>query len=557
MISTVASPPAPTHVARAGTAISVFGLRDPTAGHYNITLDGETTQYNAQSVWKEGAVLFYTTGLDPERTHSLIITNAEDHLLSIGYVNTTLVSGHPTQVPLAPFVTSFGIIYNSFYSPTSDTGIPKGAIAGIVVGIFLGVVVFPILGFVLWRRRRRKGRRRNFTFIEPSIHKGFDITEVLDIQPGGLGHRRKSPSPTQSPVSEVSLDLFPVTIPQNTYTLPRASPPTFPRSPTTSSPSTTQQLRDISGRGVVHPPEAIDQHLSVHIPCPPQVDLEKSPSPALNRRSTVPKPSGPRPQSYRSSTCDPRTSAFMPLAEALTDPTPIKGKGRLEPPEPSEPEMQQVNEGERTTIYSFLDMNSYSGPPSTIDGVGQSQNVNRPVSHANIDSFRHSLVTGANSIRSRRDSDKRRESGASKPLSLSVVIQQPPALKYSPSSEPHPYSPYSTGHRQGRESLRPRTGEGVSPTESIPITTSEVSEIRFSHPGEIGEPSALLRRGSGSYLQSPSQPSMKAVSTASPIYQKLFGTLQGQVPQDGLLSKRRPLHRRVLSASTFNTPPRT
>jgi hypothetical protein len=85
-----------THVARAGTAISVFGLRDPTAGHYNVTLDGETTQFNAQSAWKEGAMLFYMTGLDPERPHSLIITNAEDHFLAVGYINTTSVSGDST-----------------------------------------------------------------------------------------------------------------------------------------------------------------------------------------------------------------------------------------------------------------------------------------------------------------------------------------------------------------------------------------------------------------------------------------------------------------------------
>lgn len=85
----------PTYVVRVGTAVSVFGLRDPTAGYYNITLDGETTQYNAQSAWKEGAVLFYMTGLDPERPHSLTITNADNNLLAVGYINTTFVSGVP------------------------------------------------------------------------------------------------------------------------------------------------------------------------------------------------------------------------------------------------------------------------------------------------------------------------------------------------------------------------------------------------------------------------------------------------------------------------------
>ena len=84
-----------THVARVGSAVSVFGLRDPTAGYYNITLDGETTQYNAQSAWNEGAVLFYMTGLDPERIHSLTITNAANSALGVEYINTTFVSGTP------------------------------------------------------------------------------------------------------------------------------------------------------------------------------------------------------------------------------------------------------------------------------------------------------------------------------------------------------------------------------------------------------------------------------------------------------------------------------
>ena len=95
MASVNSSPYASVDIVRAGTAVSVFGLRDTITGYYNVTLDGETTQYTAQSIWEEGTVLFYMTGLDPGRTHSLIITNAEDNLLAIGYINITSVSGIP------------------------------------------------------------------------------------------------------------------------------------------------------------------------------------------------------------------------------------------------------------------------------------------------------------------------------------------------------------------------------------------------------------------------------------------------------------------------------
>ena len=441
-------------------------------------------------------------------------------------------------------MTHFRITYSSFHRSTSATGISKGAIAGIVVGIFLGVLAFLVLAFVLWRRRRPRGEEGDFNFIEPSIHKGFDITEVLDIQPGGLGQWRKPPAQSHSSVSEVSLDLIPVAVPQVTHSRSKPSPPTFPRSPTTSSSaSPTQHLRDASGRGVIHSPETVDQYLSLQIRSPPQVDSENTPTPILNRRSSVPRPSGPRPQSYRSSTDDPRTSVFMPPIRIVTDPDPTKGKEPSEPPEPPEPGMQQVNEGGRMATYSFLDMNSSSGAPSTIDGAGQPRNSIPPVPHITIDSPHHSFITRTNSTPSRRDFDRRRESGSSKPLSLSAVIQQPPTLKCLPLDESHPYS-------------RPRTGEGASPTESVPVTMSEVSEIRFSHPAEIHETSVSQQSASCSQLPTQSSP-MEATPATSSIYQKLFGTQQGEIPPDGLLTKKRPLHRKALSASTFNTPPRT
>ena len=434
----------------------------------------------------------------------------------------------------------FRITYHSVNSSASGSSIPRGAIAGIVVGIVLGVIVFPILGFVLWcrrrrRRQRRKGDKKEITLIEPSIHKHFDITEVLDIKSDGAGQREKSS--TQSPDSGISLDLFPVTIPQITNPQPERTPPTFPRSPTRSSPSPIRHLYRSSGGDVVRLPAVADQCLSVKIRNPLQINSEGTPSPGLNRRSTVPKPSGPRPPSYHHSIDDPRTSAFIPLARTSTNPTPIERKER------PESEIQQVNEGERTTIYSFLDMNnSYSGPPSTIDGVGQSHNPNQSASHANPDSPRYSLVTGTNSTQSHRDPDRNQESRMSKPLSLSIVIQQPPTSKSPPPTELHPYSHYSAGYRLTPHSYRPRTGERASPTESIPFTTSEISEIRFSHPGEP----SVSRPGSES---NPQPPPPKTNTATFPIYRKLFGTLQGDVPPDKLLAKKRLLHRKALSAS--------
>lgn len=79
-----------------GTAVSVSGIRDFTFGRYNVTLDGVTTEFDAQSFWKEETTLFFQTGLDPATSHTMIITNAEQQSLAIGAINVTSTSGSLT-----------------------------------------------------------------------------------------------------------------------------------------------------------------------------------------------------------------------------------------------------------------------------------------------------------------------------------------------------------------------------------------------------------------------------------------------------------------------------
>lgn len=74
--------------------MSVSGYRNFDSGHYTVNLDGaDVIEYNGQSSWTEPTMLFFQTGLDPDVTHDLRITNNEDRLLAIGAVNITTVSG--------------------------------------------------------------------------------------------------------------------------------------------------------------------------------------------------------------------------------------------------------------------------------------------------------------------------------------------------------------------------------------------------------------------------------------------------------------------------------
>jgi hypothetical protein len=82
----------------AGSAVYVHGFRDATAGAYNVTLDGATRVFDGAAPWKELALLFYATGLDPQAEHSLEIVNAGDGILAVGGLNVLSVIGGKSSV---------------------------------------------------------------------------------------------------------------------------------------------------------------------------------------------------------------------------------------------------------------------------------------------------------------------------------------------------------------------------------------------------------------------------------------------------------------------------
>ncbi|KAA1472827.1 hypothetical protein DENSPDRAFT_206599 [Dentipellis sp. KUC8613] len=148
------------------TAVAVSGIRDIHAGHYSVTLDNETVQFDAQASWRELATLFYSTGLDPDVTHHITIINNEDRLLTIGSANVTSVSG---QYPMTSSATS--------------SGLHGGTIAAVVIAAVLGCLVTCLLFFCVWRRRRRLAVLRRRRMLSPP-RKTDDTGGVLDIAPG-------------------------------------------------------------------------------------------------------------------------------------------------------------------------------------------------------------------------------------------------------------------------------------------------------------------------------------------------------------------------------------
>jgi hypothetical protein len=76
-----------------GSGIAILGYANSTSGQFNATLDGQTSILNGYSSLAQPTVLFFQTGLDPSKEHSLTITNAADSLLAIGTIDVTTVSG--------------------------------------------------------------------------------------------------------------------------------------------------------------------------------------------------------------------------------------------------------------------------------------------------------------------------------------------------------------------------------------------------------------------------------------------------------------------------------
>ena len=72
-----------------GTAVTVFGFLDTTAGRFSVQLDNDTVTLNGASSAKEATELFFRTGLNNSVPHTLIITNLDERLLAIGSINVT------------------------------------------------------------------------------------------------------------------------------------------------------------------------------------------------------------------------------------------------------------------------------------------------------------------------------------------------------------------------------------------------------------------------------------------------------------------------------------
>ncbi|KAI9442464.1 hypothetical protein H4582DRAFT_1283548 [Lactarius indigo] len=569
-----------------GSAITVFGFRDATSGKISVQLDNETVVLNGATSAKEATTLFFRTGLNNSFPHTLTITNEDDGLLAIGSINVTAASSNSPSPPA---------------SAPSSHGSRRGAAIAISLAAVLGSFVLLISSFCLWRRRRQFGRimHQRRLFVPPT---GNNHSKVLDIvrgpgvddfddmyeDKGQAGISRPAANNGSGSLS-FTLDL-PI---QSRPSLPASqrdysgnSAQELPRSPTVSLGRTGGTHARESSRGVpLHEVSAADGSDSS--------GARQLSSPDTQGQATigVARTTPPQDQETREE-AEERAFELTPVVPAPTLPRISAVAGVIPTRESSEPSQPS---------YSFLDITASSrgssvrhtgpNPSSTSSSSGSmrrrshepfssTRRISLPFamgypssgsrdrtdpsdpSSVNIEFPRISMnirplpqipqgVVGSETEPPEISRPPRRtirpHAQSTPPLHVRTQFDEPQQLPRSVSATTAPLSALSSGNRvphiviHPSSLLRPhpRNSSAVSPTESVPVTVSDI-HFRHSSDDEPVEPESR-RTSAGVGEHPPPHPPLPQRPYTSPfIMQKLFGSQASPPPTGGLSSLQSP-----------------
>ncbi|KAI0000481.1 hypothetical protein BJV77DRAFT_974135 [Russula vinacea] len=467
-----------------GTAVTVFGFRDTTSGRFSVKLDNESVILN---------------GDPPPSFHTLTITNEDNGLLAVGSINVTTAS-------------------TNLLNPSSglSSHLSRGTIAAIVVAAVLGLLVFLITAFFLWRRRRQFGRilHRRRLFVAPN---GNDHSKVLDIVRGPEvevddlddmyedkfpGDKSRQPTSNGSGSLSFTLDL-PIqsrpSLPPSQRDYSGNSAQELPRSPTVSlgrparRPPSSIALGQATNEG-----EMVEQERTFKLT--PVASVSPLPRPGV-ASSAVLLLLDISASSQASSTsvrhpavaASPSSSSFGSMRERSVEPfvptqrisLPFAMGFHRDPPEPSRPPSMGIE---------FPRFSLISAPSRRFPGCGGAWDPS--------------------TVRLRTEFDQPQD------IVRSVsTTTAPPISAVSGGSR----APHIVVHPSSFLRAHPRTSSIISPTESIPVT---VSDIHFRHSSD-DEPGGLESRRTSAAVSEhpPPHPPLPQRSYTSPfIMHKLFGT---------------------------------
>ncbi|KAF8271317.1 hypothetical protein EI94DRAFT_1784320 [Lactarius quietus] len=554
-----------------GTAISVFGFRDTTSGNFSVQLDNETVVLNAASSSIEATTLFFRTGLNESVPHTLIITNEVDGLLAIGSVNiTTASSNSPNPISALSSHVSRGTI----------VAITLAAILGTLVLLISSLCLWRRrrqFGRILHERRLFVPPNGNDHSKVLDIVRGpeFDDFDDMYHDKGPTGISRRTATSGSGSLS-FTLDL-PI---QSRPSLPPSrgdysgnSAQELPRSPTVSVGRTGTHVRE-SSRGVPFPEVfAVDGGDNGGVRRPPLPDVPDLPT------STVTRISPPtQDQETREEHAESQSFELSPVVPAPALPRVSAVAGVIPSQEPSERSQPSysfldISASSRGSSVRHTGPNAESSSSSS----GSMQRRNQePLSSTRRISLPFALgfPTGLRDRTERSDPSSaniefpqistnirplpqipqgmvgpdagspeeipkpprpprrvvRPHAQSTPPLHIRTQVGEPQQLPRSVSVTTAPTSALSSGNRVPHIILHPssllrphlRNSSGVSPTESVPVT---VSDIHFRHSSDDEPVEPESRRTSAVVGEHPPpHPPLPQRSYTSPfIMQKLFG----------------------------------
>ncbi|EPT04929.1 hypothetical protein FOMPIDRAFT_1027623 [Fomitopsis schrenkii] len=259
-----------------GEAVAVYGLRDWGDWIYNVSLDGFTTQYNGSTPWKQGdSLLFFQAGLDPNQTHTLVLTDEANqsywnlmlNSVSVFQTNRTLDGGTASNSSS----TSPSTAPNAYATKSTNTGAIAGGVIGGVAGLLL------VICLLIWLFRRQPHKRpvdaspypilpvvnsHSSDSLKYSPAVGPDAVHIVGVPPIPAGMYRKG-----APISRPATTQVPVSAPA---TVLSASPPSSTEPPTVSNVETATapaQMDSAASNSASAPPPIV--------PVAPTVDVDR------------------------------------------------------------------------------------------------------------------------------------------------------------------------------------------------------------------------------------------------------------------------------------------
>ncbi|KAJ7750231.1 hypothetical protein B0H16DRAFT_1887848 [Mycena metata] len=195
-------------------AVALWGVGDWGNGLYNVTLDGSEIAYNGSTFWEvPDSLLFYGGGLDPNKTHKLVVTQTSPSnpdklaLNSLRVYNISVAQ----NIASSPSASSAPANMSSASTPSAHSSTKSSTKVGVIVGPILAVVVLGLVGFVFWWRSRRN---RLQTHSRDMTHGGY-----TDQPPHPVYAAASSDYPVTSPGYQLNSTTALTSAPASAYSV--------------------------------------------------------------------------------------------------------------------------------------------------------------------------------------------------------------------------------------------------------------------------------------------------------------------------------------------------